>query len=82
MTDPRCVYCNRPCGLQMLCTECFEKYREGLLPPLRKVQLALREREHAERLSNEESWVALFFTAALMGLVWWLFCVIWLGAGR
>lgn len=74
-----CVYCLKDCGIQMVCEECFEKYRQGLMPPISRV-VEMREEmdKHIERQSRED-WVALFFTAALMGLAWWLFCVIWMG---
>lgn len=74
-SDLLCVNCGKPCGLQMLCAECSEMYRRGLLSDLERLMA-----RNEPRLNRFTEWLGLLFSALIMGFIWWVLCVIWLGS--
>lgn len=75
VTEPKCVNCGRPCGLQMLCADCSSMYRQGLLSNIERLMARSKP-----RMNHFTEWFGLLFSAAITGFLWWVLCVIWLGS--
>ena len=77
--DPRCIACGAPCGLQMLCAQCSAEYRRGELAKIGTL-MEHRLREEAKAHGRHREIVEMLGISAIMALLWWFLCVIWLGS--